>query len=148
MRVLQSLDVVSGSAGHRLRRVARHATVLALFGCVVVSAVATAARDLPRNALYGKLTAFAYPFANIGGKALRMSPGAKIYNEQNLIIMPAAMRQQAKVLYRLDNAGALSAMWLLTEHEAAPFEARLPKPVKPKPDTGAASGTAPAPKAQ
>ena len=142
MRVLQSLDVLSGSAGHRLRRVARHATVIALLGCVVVSAVASAARDLPRNALY------AYPFANIGGKALRMSPGAKIYNEQNLIIMPAAMRQQAKVLYRLDNAGALSAMWLLTEHEAAPFEARLPKPVKPKPDTGAASGTAPAPKAQ
>jgi hypothetical protein len=81
VRVLQSLDVLSGSAGHRLRRVARHATVIALLGCVVVSAVASAARDLPRNALYGKLTAFAYPFANIGGKALRMSPGAKIYNE-------------------------------------------------------------------
>ena len=87
--------------------------------------VETATNAAQRLLSGGKLTAFTYPYASIGGKALRMSPGAKIYNEQNLIIMPAAMRQQAKVLYRLDNAGFLSAIWLLTEHEAAAFERRL-----------------------
>jgi hypothetical protein len=145
--VLQSFEVTLRSRAHRVTRFAYRLAAVALVGCVLSSVPASAARNLPKDARFGKLTAFAYPYASIGGKALRMSPGAKIYNEQNLIIMPAAMRQQAKVLYRLDNAGSLSAIWLLTEHEAAAFERRFP-PVKPAPDTGAASATVPAGTAQ
>jgi hypothetical protein len=149
--VLQSFEVTLRSGASRLTRFARRAAAVGLLGFVLALTASPgegfAARNFPRDARFGKLTAFTYPYASIGGKALRMSPGAKIYNEQNLIIMPAAMRQQAKVLYRLDNAGSLSAIWLLTEHEAAAFERRFP-PVKPAPDTGAASATVPAGSAQ
>jgi hypothetical protein len=75
--------------------------------------------------------ASSYAIATIEGKALCMSPGAKIYNEHNPLIMPAAMRQQAAVLYRLDTAARLSAIWLLTPQEAAahaPESKRRPKP--------------------
>jgi hypothetical protein len=149
--VLQSCEITLRSGARRITRFARRAVAVLLLGCVLALTTSPdegfAARNLPRDARFGKLTAFTYPYASIGGKTLRMSPGAKIYNEQNLIIMPAAMRQQAKVLYRLDTAGSLSAIWLLTEHEAAPYERRFP-PVKPAPDTGAASATAPAGSAQ
>jgi hypothetical protein len=144
---LKSFQVTVRGSVRRIARFARRLAAVALLGCVLAPGVGSAARDLPRDARFGKLTAFSYPYASIGGKALRMSPGAKIYNEQNLIIMPAAMRQQAKVLYRLDTAGSLSAIWLLTEREAAAFERRS-LPVKPRTDTGAASATAPAGSAQ
>lgn len=136
-RVLQSFEVPVRSGARRLTRFACRLTAVALLGCVLAVGAVSAARNLPKDARFGKLTAFTYPYASIGGKALRMSPGAKIYNEQNLIIMPAAMRQRAKVLYRLDNAGSLSAIWLLTEHEAAAFERRS-VPAKPSADAGAA----------
>ncbi len=73
---------------------------------------------LPADARYGELKAFRHPEARIGDKALRLAPGAKIYNTQNLIIMPVAMPQQAKVLYRLDTGGEIIELWLLTPAEA------------------------------
>jgi hypothetical protein len=79
---------------------------------------------LPANARYGELKAFQYPQARIGDKVLRVAPGAKLYNAQNLIIMPAGMPQQAKVLYRLDPSGEIIELWLLTAAEAAAAEAR------------------------
>jgi hypothetical protein len=73
---------------------------------------------LPADARYGELKAFQHPEAKIGDKALRLAPGAKVYNTQNLIIMPVAMPQQAKVLYRLDTGGEIIELWLLTPAEA------------------------------
>ena len=51
-----------------------------------------------------------------------MGPGARIYNRQNLIIMPAAMPPRANVLFKLDTAGHLSGVWLLTAQEAARYK--------------------------
>lgn len=146
-----------GAARRRVARLRCLLASVALLGCALAAATfpdaASAARTLPKDASFGKLTAFAYPYASIGGKTWRMSPGAKIYNEQNLIIMPAAMRQRAKVLYRLDSAGSLSGIWLLTESEAAAFERRAPgtKPsagTKPGAGTRPSAGTTPAGGAQ
>lgn len=121
--------------GRRFACLAGLACALA-FGAL--AAAALAARNLPKDARFGKLTEFAHPYATISGKSLRLTPGAKIYNEQNLIIMPAAMRRQAKVLYRLDTSGSLSAIWILTEQEAAAYDRGSfnPKPA-PKPEGSA-----------
>ncbi len=95
----------------------RRAALLALLAILAGAGLASA-RDLPADAKFGKLTAFQYPYALIGGKKLRMNAAARIYNEDNLIVQPAAMRQSAKVLYQLDSAGDLAKIWLLTEPEA------------------------------
>jgi len=75
--------------------------------------------QLPPDARYGELKAFAYPRAQIGKDTLHLAPGAKIFNTQNLIIMPAAMPAAAQVLYKLDMQGQVAQLWLLTPQEAA-----------------------------
>ena len=102
----------------------------------LMPALLHAARSLPQHAQYGKLTKFSYPHVTIGGKTLRMSPGAKIYDEQNRIIMPAAMRQSAPILYQVDNAGELSSIWILNQEEA---RAHAPKVLFNKPSSAPAS---------
>jgi hypothetical protein len=74
---------------------------------------------LPPNAVYGELKAFQHPVARIGDRSLRLSPGARIFNTQNLIVQPTAMPQQSSVMYRLDANGDISEIWLLTPEEAA-----------------------------
>jgi len=80
--------------------------------------------QLPPDARYGELKAFAYPRAQIGKETLHFSPGAKIFNTQNLIIMPATMPATAQVLYKLDMQGQVAQLWLLTPQEAADAKKR------------------------
>jgi hypothetical protein len=79
---------------------------------------------LPENARYGELKGVQYPEAKIGKLVLRLAPGARIYNTQNLVIMPATLPQKANVLYRLDTSGDIIELWLLTPEEAATAKKR------------------------
>jgi hypothetical protein len=97
------------------------------FALFALSTSVWSERQLPNDARFGEMTRFVYPQVTIGKRNLHMAPGARIYNQQNLIIMPAAMPPRANVLYKLDTAGHLSGVWLLTAQEAA----RYKKPVVP-----------------
>ena len=91
-------------------------------------------RQLPKDAQFGEMTRFAYPAVTINQRTLHMGPGARIYNRQNLIIVPAAMPPRANVLFKLDTAGHLSGVWLLTAQEAARYKKpSLPWTPEPKP---------------
>jgi hypothetical protein len=79
-------------------------------------------RQLPKDAHFGEMTRFAYPQVIINQRTFHMAPGARIYNQQNLTIVPAAMPPRAKVLFQLDTAGHLSGVWLLTAQEAARYK--------------------------
>jgi hypothetical protein len=80
------------------------------------------------------MTRFAYPQVVISKKTFHMAPGARIYNLQNMIIMPVAMPPRANVLFEVDTAGHLSGIWLLTAQEAARYKKPvLPTKVPPKP---------------
>src|SRR5687767_4067802 len=83
---------------------------------------------LPANATYGEMQAFRYPEAQIGKKVIRLAPGARVYDTQNLIIQPGSVPYQARVLYRLDVQGQIAHMWLLTADEAAAAKRRAAKP--------------------
>lgn len=99
---------------------------LACLAAILVLAGATQAfaeRTFPEQAQRGDLKAYAYPSMKIGDNVYRLSPGSRIFNQQNLIIMPASLQvQTAPVMYMLDTSGDLSRIWLLTGEEAA----RLP----------------------
>jgi hypothetical protein len=101
---------------------------LACFAAILVLAGATQAfaeRNFPEQAKRGELKAYEYPMMKIGDHVYRLSPGSRIFNQRNLIIMPASLRvQTAPVMYMLDMSGDLSRIWLLTGDEAA----RLPAP--------------------
>ena len=124
-------------------------TALSLMGLTlfVLSTPGWSERQLPKDAHFGEMTRFAYPQATIGKRTFRMAPGARIYNNQNLTITPAAMPPQAKVLFRVDAAGQLSSIWLLTAQEAAKYKKPTtawtpPAAPAPKPAAGAAKDEA------
>ena len=99
---------------------------LACFAAMLVLAGVTQAfaeRTFPAQATRGDLNAYAYPSMKIGDNIYRLAPGSRIFNQQNLIVMPASLQiQTAPVMYLLDMSGDLSRIWLLTSEEAA----RLP----------------------
>jgi hypothetical protein len=99
---------------------------LVCFAAILVLAGATQAfaeRTFPEQAKRGELKAYEYPSMKIGDHVFRLSAGSRIFNQQNLIIMPASLLvQTAPVMYMLDTSGDLSRIWLLTGDEAA----RLP----------------------
>jgi hypothetical protein len=104
------------------RRLSRAALSLLSFALFTLSAPGWSERQLPKDAHYGQMTRFSYPLASINKHTFRMAPGARIYNHQNLTITPAAMPPQAQVLFRVDAAGQLSSIWLLTAQEAARYK--------------------------
>ena len=97
------------------------ASVLAL----LCTQEALAERVFPEKAKRGDMKAYKYPAMKIGDKVLQLSPGSRIFNEQNMIIMPASLQKQAApLMYTLDMRGDLSQVWLLTAEEAK----RIPLP--------------------
>jgi hypothetical protein len=101
--------------------------VLCAFGC---AASAMAERYFPQDAKRGEMKAFQYPYMKIGDKKLHMSPGSRIYNEQNFIIMPSSLQKQtAQIMYSTGIGGELSEIWLLTAEEVKRFP--LKGPAKP-----------------
>jgi hypothetical protein len=107
--------------------------IVLLLGLLLCGSDADAARDFPENARRGTITEHQYPFYKIGASTYRMAAGGRIYNQQNLIIMPASFYGKAEIMYRLDMRGELSAIWLLTGEEAA----RYKKPATIQPTEGA-----------
>lgn len=102
--------------------------LLACFAAVLVLAGATQAfaeRNFPEQAKRGDMKAYEYPSMKIGDNVYRLAAGSRIFNQHNLIIMPASLQiQTAPVMYMLDISGDLSRIWLLTGDEAT----RLPVP--------------------
>ena len=81
-----------------------------------------AERSFPPGAKRGELKAHEYPRYQVGKAIYRISAGGRIFNEQNMIIMPVSLqRQTAEVMYLIDMNGNLSTLWLLTKEEAANY---------------------------
>ena len=80
--------------------------------------VVDAQRTLAPDAKYVAKAQFNYPFVKLGKQVLRLSVGSKIYNEQNLIIMPNTAPSKADVLFKIDINGEISRIWILTPEEA------------------------------
>ena len=77
-------------------------------------------RPFPANALRGKMTPGYFPDVSIDGKPRRLSPAARIFNRDNMIEMPAALRGSDIVVnYTVDFQGYIDRIWILTAEEAA-----------------------------
>jgi hypothetical protein len=95
------------------------ATGAALGVALSVSAtVALAARSLPSDATFAADAEFRYPYVEANKQVLHLAVGVRIYNERNLIIMPATLPGKANVLFKTDINGDVSRVWILTDDEA------------------------------
>lgn len=76
-------------------------------------------RPFPAPTKRGKMTPAAHPAIVIDGKARQLSPGARIWNENNLIEMPAALRGSELIVnYTENEQGDIDRVWILTPEEA------------------------------
>ena len=87
-------------------------------------ATAAFARDLPPDGLQANLGAIEYPFVQLAGKPIRLSPGARIFDENGRIVLPNTFSGQVPVLYKLDIRGDVQEIWVLTADEVAALKNR------------------------
>ena len=78
-----------------------------------------ATRQFPATALRGEIVVVAPPTITLDGKAERLSPGARIYGEQNMLVMSGALVDQKLVVnYLREPGGNIHQVWILNSEEA------------------------------
>ena len=96
-------------------------------------------REFPKGALRGTLVITAAPAIVLDGHADRLSPGARIHDAQNMLVLSGAIAGQSfAVNYIREAAGMVHEVWILTPPEAALKRPRAPS------DSGYNSGSNPA----
>lgn len=89
---------------------------------LLLSTVATIStafdREFPASAKRGSMTPAPYPSITIDGVLRNLSPGARIWNQDNMIEMPTALRgNNLDVKYTENNDGDIDRIWILNHEE-------------------------------
>ena len=75
-------------------------------------------RPFPAAALRGELVVTAPPSITLDGKAERLSPGARIRDANNMLVMSGALVNQKLVVnYLRESAGQVHQVWILNSEE-------------------------------
>ncbi|WP_229488889.1 hypothetical protein [Pseudoduganella namucuonensis] len=96
-------------------------TALAILVAALLAPPAFAdGRPFPANAKRGRMTPAYHPEIVIDGKTRRLAPSARVFNQDNLIQMPASLRGRDIVVnYQEDGDGQIVNVWILTDEEIA-----------------------------
>jgi hypothetical protein len=75
-------------------------------------------RDAPKDVVLAKMTVVQPPVVQIDGKPDRLSPGSRIRDTRNMLVLSASLAGQTlPIVYRRDAAGLVHEVWLLTPAE-------------------------------
>jgi hypothetical protein len=75
-------------------------------------------RSAPKDVVLGQMTVTAPPAVTMDGKPDRLSPGSRIRDLNNLVVLSGGIAGKTlPVVYRRDAAGLVHEVWLLTEEE-------------------------------
>jgi hypothetical protein len=75
-------------------------------------------RDAPKDVVLGRLAVIAPPDVTVDGKPDRLSPGSRIRDLNNLLVLSGSLAgQTVPVVYRRDAAGLVHEAWILTPDE-------------------------------
>ena len=90
-------------------------------------ALSQAQRPFPATAMRGDLVIQAPPQVLLNGSEARLSPGARIRGQDNMLQMSASLvGQMLRVHYTVETSGLIHEVWILRPEEAA---------VRPWPET-------------
>jgi hypothetical protein len=96
---------------------------LKVLAALLVAILATGAwaqtRTISKQALRGELTHVMENIVTVNGERMRLAPGAQIYAQNNLTIVPTEVPPNSLVDYTLDRDGQIFRVWILTPQEAA-----------------------------
>ena len=115
----------------RLRAAHAAALAAALAGMLAAGAAQAQFRSIPAEAKRGELRHLNDMIVEIDGKAVRLAPGARIRDPDNLIMLPTAIPAGVLIKYTQDAQGMVNQVWILSPTEAARRDP--PKPVQPAP---------------
>ncbi len=75
-------------------------------------------REAPKDVMLGRLVVTQPPVVTMDGKPDRLSPGSRIRDLNNLLVLSGSIAgKELPVVYRRDAAGLVHEAWLLTEEE-------------------------------
>ena len=129
--------------------------LLALLAMVVAVSASAQFRTIPLDVKRGTLTHVTENIVSVDGRPMRLAPGALIYAQNNLTIVPTQVPRDSLVEYALDRNGELFKVWILTPAEAArpnpnssggswPAEGPVGTPIQqvlPAPSSGSGTST-------
>ena len=97
----------------------RWLVALAFGFAIATAAHAQLVRQLPANGKLGELAGgqHAFPQTQIGGKVVRLTPGALIYDQNNRTILHNALPERADVFYVQEASGEVSRIYILRPEE-------------------------------
>lgn len=76
-------------------------------------------RQFPKDALRGEMVVLAPPNISMDGKPDRLSPGARIHDANNRLVLSAALvNQKLLVNYLRESVGQVHQVWILNSEEA------------------------------
>ena len=81
-------------------------------------------RSFPPAARLGRLEIRVFPEATLNGEPVRLAAGARIYDQRNMIVMPASLSGSFDALVERDPVGNLGRVWILTPDELKAAQAR------------------------
>jgi hypothetical protein len=92
-----------------------------LAGSALLAAIASAQglrREAPKDVVLGQMVVTAPPEVTMDGKPDRLSPGARIRDLNNMLVLSGGLvGKQLPVVYRRDGSGLVHEVWLLTPDE-------------------------------
>jgi hypothetical protein len=126
-----SPDPKPASRSARAWRLALQA-LAALLVSVLVGVAASPARaqirPIPDHARLATLKLGVFPDAELNGKSVKLGPGARIYNQDNMIVIPSSIKGITNVVaYVNGSLGEVVSVWILKEREVRQIRARLKK---------------------
>jgi hypothetical protein len=75
-------------------------------------------REAPKDVTLGRLVVTAPPQVTLDGKPDRLSPGSRIRDLNNMLVLSAGIvGKNLPVVYRRDGAGLVHEVWVLTDDE-------------------------------
>ena|SRR5438067_701112 len=90
-----------------------------LIALLFASAAAAQIRPIPADAQRGEMRHVEGGIVELDGRRAQLASGAQIRDESNRIIVPTALPPGSLVKYRLDAAGQVREVWILSPQEAA-----------------------------
>lgn len=92
---------------------------LTMFLSAVAAVPAFAERPFPPDVKRGTMSPAPHPAIMINGKMRKLSPGARIWNTENLVEMPSSLRgSDLPVNYTENEQGDIDRVWILNRDEA------------------------------
>ena len=76
-------------------------------------------RTIPSDAQRAQIRHVQANIVELNGQQVQLSPAAQIRDASNRILLPTALPAGTLVKYRLDAAGQVREVWILTPEEAA-----------------------------